>query len=767
MNKIELILADSTYAVEQFTNEQIATLNEMIDNKISTEQIAIIAHPSVNELSYSVLFDYLSKGHSITSQEYQKYLNIDAARINDIIVNVYLGKLHGLSEEQINLYARRDVFNIKVARLLVEKSKDASTDQLNQIVNGRFGTKSIVGKQAIQDYLNNDLSLEKLLSLTACNELTQDNYEYIKNADSRVLSIIKGFYTHFNNNTTNLAHNYYVQQSIQIDNNNTCITNNIYIGREILNKTIHFDSLDTYNKFYTMYKIIADSDSNYQKYLPNLFKFYNYNFISNNPFIKLVDMKDTGIYYLYSDGIKINAAIYNILYCYYDTNTQNRFINWKNDTTYRNEFEDLDDYLTTFINTHGFKDYIEAKWINKLTENGMNIIKKGLNLLDYLFDLYKTEKDKETEIPYLKEHLENVTDKYISEIICMKENKCTNDEIHLFIEKYLSNYKFTPTVYFDKENEYQKDWSISEFLAFENSQIDLDDLSRLKKLTSEEIKYIVENNLKLDDNSPIQKDLIKLCMENKWTYEYITWSNSETEEILNNYKFVKTHFKNKPKCIEYLTFNDKKVLYIVNHLLKNISNFDDKTMYEIMAESPSFINFALKLSPIITDLQKLRSIYRKIHNNSSEDKIKDFNMQDEKITADVIVKFCKKENITVPQEIAELLPANMDSVIEKSVDYFGSSKNFKPIKYDDETIYVDIIGNKALKGSHIITFNKENEEYEYIFEIVHEDDTLNYSAKITTKKDVIDAINKSIALIENIDEYKEYASELQEMLKTI
>jgi len=766
MNKIELILADSTYAVEQFNNEQIATLNEMIDNKISTEQIAIIAHPSVNELSYSVLFDYLSKGHSITSQEYQKYLNIDTARINDIIVNVYLGKLHGLSEEQINLYARRDVFNIKVARLLVEKSKDASTDQLNQLVNGRFGTNSVVGKQAIQDYLNNDLSLEKLLSLTACNELTQDNYEYIKNADSRVLSIIKGFYIHFNNNTNNLASNYYVQQSIQIDNNNTCITNNIYIGREILNKTIHFDSLDTYNKFYTMYKIIADSDSDYQKYLPNLFKFYNYNFISNNPFIKLVNMKDTGIYYLYGNDIKIHDNIYNILYCYY---TKNRYINWSKDIAYCDEFEDLDDYLTTFINTHGFKDYIEAKWVNKLTENGMNIIKKGLNLLDYLFDLYKTKKDKETEIPYLKEHLENVTDKYISEVICMKENNCTNDEIHLFIEKYLSNYNFTPTVYFDKENEYKKDWSISEFLSFENSAITLDNLSKLKKakLTSEEIKYIVENKLKLDDYS-IQKDLIKLCMENKWTNKYITYDNTDTEKILNNYKFVKTHFKNKPKCIEYLTFFvNKKDKYIEEHLLKNISNFDDETMYKIVLESSNFINFALKLSPIITDLQKLNSIYADICYNSSADTIKNFNMQDEKVTADVIVKFCKKENITVPQEIVELLPANMDSVIEKSVDYFGSSKNFKPIKYDDETIYVDIIGNKALKGSHIITFNKENEGYEYIFEIAHEDDTLNYSAKITTKKDVIDAINKSIALIENIDEYKEYASELQEMLKTI
>jgi len=54
-----------------------------------------------------------------------------------------------------------------------------------------------------------------------------------------------------------------------------------------------------------------------------------------------------------------------------------------------------------------------------------------------------------------------------------------------------------------------------------------------------------------------------------------------------------------------------------------------------------------------------------------------------------------------------------------------------------------------------------------IFEIAHKEDTLTYTSKITTKKDVTEAINKSIALIENIDEYKEYTEELQEMLKSI
>ena len=53
----------------------------------------------------------------------------------------------------------------------------------------------------------------------------------------------------------------------------------------------------------------------------------------------------------------------------------------------------------------------------------------------------------------------------------------------------------------------------------------------------------------------------------------------------------------------------------------------------------------------------------------------------------------------------DLFKDQAELAIGKSVDYLGSSKNFKPIQYDDETIYIDIIGNKELKGSHIITFN--------------------------------------------------------------
>ncbi len=66
MNKIELILDNSVFAVDQFTSAQIATLNEMVADNVSIDQVCIIAHPSVNELSYSILYEYLTKGNSFT-----------------------------------------------------------------------------------------------------------------------------------------------------------------------------------------------------------------------------------------------------------------------------------------------------------------------------------------------------------------------------------------------------------------------------------------------------------------------------------------------------------------------------------------------------------------------------------------------------------------------------------------------------------------------------------------------------------------------------
>ena len=57
MNKIELILDNSVFTVDQFTSAQIATLNEMVADGVGVDQVCIIAHPSVNELSYSILYE--------------------------------------------------------------------------------------------------------------------------------------------------------------------------------------------------------------------------------------------------------------------------------------------------------------------------------------------------------------------------------------------------------------------------------------------------------------------------------------------------------------------------------------------------------------------------------------------------------------------------------------------------------------------------------------------------------------------------------------
>lgn len=771
MNKIELILDNSIFEISQFNANQIAVLNEMVDNNISEEQVCIIAHPSVNELSYSVIYEYLSKGNSITSVEYQKYLNIDIDRINDIIVNVYLGKLHGLSDEQINLYAQRSIYNIKIARLLVENSKDASPEQLNELTSGKFGTQSIVGKQAIQDYINGELSLEQLLSLTYCSEITQDDYNFIKQVDSRTLNIIKdGYNKQILKNS--LAKDTYLNQSLAINTNTNICVNKAYLYD---NTYIQFDTIDTYNKFKKIVETIReDTYSSYKeeltKDLAKLFNYYKCNFTESNNFIKLSNYINNYLYrYNYdnyynryefeeSNFFFILNFYFNDIYIYANRNTEIKFID---------EFSTFDEYLEVFMNTNGFKNYIQAKWADKVSEEELNIIKQGKSVLDILCSLYKTKKDKETEIPYLEEHLKDATYKQLKEVICMKENKCSNDEIHLFIEKYLSCTKAVPTKYYNKDNDYNKYIpSISEFLHINDSNnMDLDTIIRLKeaKCTNEEIQYCCTHNLTLNSSpiQPIQREVLNIVMKNNWDNLCITLDDNTTKETINNYNFAVANFKNKPKCIKY-AFCNSRYIGIKPHLLKYIDNFDDDTFCLILDyHSSQFVNFCLKMSSITTNYNTLKNIYKYINENTqiTDDFI------NEKVTTDVVIKFCKNAEIDVPEELFE---NQVESVIEKSVEYFGSSKNFKPIQYDDETIYVDIIGNKELKGSHIITFNKEeNDNYEYIFEIAHKEDTLTYTSKITTKKDVTEAINKSIALIENIDEYKEYTEELQEMLKSI
>lgn len=771
MNKIELILDKSIFEISQFNAAQIEVLNEMIDNNISEDQVCIIAHPSVNELSYSVLYEYLSKGNSITSVEYQKYLNIDTDRINDIIVNIYLGKLHGLSEDQISLYAQKSVFNIKIARLLVEKSKDASPEQLSQLVNGKFGTQSIVGKQAIQDYINGEVDLDHVLCLRTFENLTQDNYEFIKKADNRTMSILNDAIKQDILTDKPLSDQYIIIQSINIGDNYNIVSEYFNKGK------CTFDTLDTFNKL-VQYRKRVNEHLDFAKRENYLYDYYNNSFSSNLLFIRAINSNFNICYCNSNSYLKFGDIIYLIAWYSKDNYICYRNHSDSDSISFKDEFSSFDEYLEVFINTNGFKDYIQAKWIDKLPENEINIIKQGITLLQFLLDLYKTKKDKETEIPYLEEQLKDATYKQIAEVICMKENKCSNDEIHLYIEKYLSSTKCLPSMYFNNEDKnYSKYWNISAFLQLNDQNMILDDMYRLKEadFSDEDIQFVIDNKLIIGSSDPVQKQLVEVYKDfgsvNLQLYSermYITKDDDYTQQVVSNYSYAKSVFKNKVKCIGYYISNYIK-FRIPENLLQYIDNFDDDTLVKILGYdsygNDFSIVFFLKLSTISNDFKTLKSIYD--NKNLDIDTIKKFNQEteNEKVTKDVLVKFCKDNNVELPSELFE---DQVEVSIEKSVEYFGSSKNFKPIKYDDETTYIDIIGNKALKGSHIITFNKEEDEsYEYIFEITHKDDNLTYSSKITTKKDVKDAITKSIALIENIEEYKEYANELQDLLKSI
>ena len=219
MNSIEFILANSTYSVEQFSSDVITILNEMYDDGIPAEQLAIIAHPEISSLTYSILYEYLKKGNTITSQEFRKYMSISTKRVNEVIVNVYLGKLHGLSEEQINLYSLPLVFNIKIARLLVEHAKDASTEQLEKLVYGKFGTKSKVGKLAIQEFLDDEITIDVLLMLSKADILYESEYEYVKKnyQDKRLMSIVSSVFKSDSERDKSFTHNDYFDQAVNID----------------------------------------------------------------------------------------------------------------------------------------------------------------------------------------------------------------------------------------------------------------------------------------------------------------------------------------------------------------------------------------------------------------------------------------------------------------------------------------------------------------------------------------------------------------------
>lgn len=768
MNQIEQILANSIYESSQFNYDQIKALNEMLDLGINIEQIGIVASPSVSVLSYSILADYL-KDHTITINEYNKYLSIDKDRINDIIVNVYLGKMHGLTEEQLELYANKNCKNIKQSRLIVEKYKDMPSDKLNKIITSKCGSDSIEGKMLIQEFLLGNVSIDRFLITCIFKEINARLAKDIMTGDERLIQLYLSY-----DSIGNSAEYYsrdanevyrYIHLVYKLTSDNTAYVDGYLHDSEYyteyVNGNLHFDS--SYTLFYFMKK-------------HGNRKLYDFNLTITKHMIDH-DIENAYVYHVNEEG-EIESEYdcrYSLLIAYLIGN----ICMYKSNTTYYNrrwqEMFSWDEFYAMYEKDR-CNSFIKA--ISKGKD--IDVVLKYYNYADNFVDLiklYKTKKDKETEIPYLTEQLKDATNHQIKEVICMKENKCSTDEIHYFIEKYLSkitNSSIKPTTYYN--DEYSKYFTITQYLDYSKFNIRNDILLKLKQAncTDEEIEFVLNNHEKIGISlGPVYRELIQACMyigvNNINDKCYIT-DNSEHKDKVSKYTYAKSIFKNKPKCFVYYVFHTDYCISIPEHLLPYVDNFDDDTLYKVLNYAgPStgklYINYALQMSTVTTNVDEIKKLYLSMDNS----KVEELTNIDEKITADVIVKFFKKNDVDVPDFIKNLIPESIDTTIEKSVEYFDSSKNFKPIKYDDETIYVDIVGNKALKGSHIITFNKEENDdyYEYIFEIAHEDNNLTYSAKIATKKDVKECITKSIALIENIDEYSEYVEELQNLLKTI
>ena len=106
----------------------------------------------------------------------------------------------------------------------------------------------------------------------------------------------------------------------------------------------------------------------------------------------------------------------------------------------------------------------------------------------------------------------------------------------------------------------------------------------------------------------------------------------------------------------------------------------------------------------------------------------------------------------------------IDNIIDKIIVYFEASKNFKVNQYDENTTYVDI---EEVKDMHFITFNKETDTYKYILNFIQNGDFIKYQLDVTNENNMKKAITNSIKLIEDAEEYKKYADELQEMLTTL
>lgn len=193
MNHIEQILAHSLYGSNEFSREAIEALNEMVDGGIDVVQVGIVANPHISALTYSVLFDYLKrKGRNISSSEYNQFITrVDPQRMNDLICNVYLGLMHGLTYTQVDIYAQATVENFKIARILTEKLKDFKDDSLYALLDSRILSCKGYSKILLQDFLNDDIPYDAIYLASPYKDMTEEIYSFFRNADQRDLAIFR------------------------------------------------------------------------------------------------------------------------------------------------------------------------------------------------------------------------------------------------------------------------------------------------------------------------------------------------------------------------------------------------------------------------------------------------------------------------------------------------------------------------------------------------------------------------------------------------
>lgn len=153
-------LSGSIYTSDQFSNEQSLVINDMYNAKIDESTIAQIAYPWLSPLSMSLLMDYVVGGNKLSVGEISKYQSY-GDQADDVVQQLYIGKLHRLSKDKLDIIARPDIKNRKIIRILLEKEASITEDDINLLSKLSTNTKSTYVKLAITDFINGKIDIEK------------------------------------------------------------------------------------------------------------------------------------------------------------------------------------------------------------------------------------------------------------------------------------------------------------------------------------------------------------------------------------------------------------------------------------------------------------------------------------------------------------------------------------------------------------------------------------------------------------------------------